>query len=331
MKEKTLRVLEFNKVKEEKIPVVLHESNAFPGKAVKMLAKRTDCILVGFKEAKERLTKTTLADDKLVNVVFCKTEKENLVCMTVHHFLIDLISWEVLIKDFNTVVKQIKNNEEINLPAKTASFKMWSEELNKYSETMPEENKAYWENVIERLDNANTLAAEEENDAEEYSITLSKEISNKLINEVNNTYGTRINEVLLTALGLAAGKMAEGTVGIMVESHGRTELHKPIATDRTMGWFTSCYPVVINNNDNVTEELINTKETMRRIPKNGIEYLLLNDGFHKNTDIIFNYYKTSLGEGNREDQAVAFGGTSVFPGKINVNCTVLEISDKNII
>lgn len=38
------------------IPILLHESNAFPGKAVKMLSKRTDCILVGFKEAKERLT-----------------------------------------------------------------------------------------------------------------------------------------------------------------------------------------------------------------------------------------------------------------------------------
>ena len=37
------------------IPTLLHESNAFPGKAVKMLSKRTDCILVGFKEAKERL------------------------------------------------------------------------------------------------------------------------------------------------------------------------------------------------------------------------------------------------------------------------------------
>ena len=37
------------------IPTLLHESNAFPGKAVKMLAKRTDCIMVGFKEAKERL------------------------------------------------------------------------------------------------------------------------------------------------------------------------------------------------------------------------------------------------------------------------------------
>ncbi len=38
-----------------KIPTLLHESNAFPGKAVKMLSKKVDTILVSFKEAKDRL------------------------------------------------------------------------------------------------------------------------------------------------------------------------------------------------------------------------------------------------------------------------------------
>ena len=37
------------------IPVVLHESNAFPGIAVKLFKKKADKILVGFKEAKDRL------------------------------------------------------------------------------------------------------------------------------------------------------------------------------------------------------------------------------------------------------------------------------------
>lgn len=37
------------------IPTMLHESNAFPGKAVKMLAKRTDTILVSFQDAKDRI------------------------------------------------------------------------------------------------------------------------------------------------------------------------------------------------------------------------------------------------------------------------------------
>ena len=37
------------------IPTLLHESNAFPGKAVKMLAKKTDTILVAFEDAKNRI------------------------------------------------------------------------------------------------------------------------------------------------------------------------------------------------------------------------------------------------------------------------------------
>ena len=41
--------------KSKDIPVLLHESNAFPGKAVKMLAKRVDTILVSFEDAKNRI------------------------------------------------------------------------------------------------------------------------------------------------------------------------------------------------------------------------------------------------------------------------------------
>ena len=52
--------------KKNKVPVLLHESNAFPGKAVKMLAKKTDTILVSFKEAKNRITNCK-------NVVFTGT------------------------------------------------------------------------------------------------------------------------------------------------------------------------------------------------------------------------------------------------------------------
>jgi non-ribosomal peptide synthase protein (TIGR01720 family) len=274
------------------------------------------------EEATEYLKNTRLEDDNLVKVVFCKTEKTNLVCFTIHHFLIDLVSWEVLIKDFNTVTKQLMNNEKISLPAKTASFKLWNLELNKYSEIT--ENKEYWNSINEKLQNTATLFVNEENEAEEYSVTLDENTSSKLINDVNSKYGTRTNEVLLTAVGLAAAKLAKGTVSIAVESHGRAEIHKPIAIERTVGWFTSCYPVVVNNNNDVAEELINTKDTMRRIPRNGVEYLLLNDGFHENTDIIFNFFKTSLAEEKREKQTVVFGGNSVFPGMINVNCSEID-------
>lgn len=41
----------------KKIPTMLHESNAYPGKAVNMFAKKVDKVLVGFEDAKNRLEK----------------------------------------------------------------------------------------------------------------------------------------------------------------------------------------------------------------------------------------------------------------------------------
>lgn len=40
-----------------KIPIVLHESNAFPGVATKLLCKKANVVLVAFEDAKTRLTK----------------------------------------------------------------------------------------------------------------------------------------------------------------------------------------------------------------------------------------------------------------------------------
>ncbi|MBE6804261.1 MAG: amino acid adenylation domain-containing protein, partial [Ruminococcaceae bacterium] len=276
-------------------------------------------------EAIKQLQNTEL-DDKLVKAVFCYTKEDCLLSITIHHFLIDLVSWEILMKDFTIIVKQLCNNEEVCLSAKTASFKYWNVALQEYSKVIPEENKEYWKQINKSLDDTRSFNADtEENRAEEYRFTFSKEISQKLISKVNKTYKTRTNEVLLTALGLAAGQISRNPVGIIVESHGRAELHKPIATEKTVGWFTTCYPVVINNNNSVTTELVNVKDAMRGIPKNGVEYLLLNNGFHNNANIKFNYYKNSISNETRDNKLVEFNGSSsVFPDMINVGCSVTE-------
>ena len=67
-----------------KIPTLLHESNAFPGKAVKMLSKKTDCILVGFEDAKKRLENAkkvvvTGNPTKIKDLNLSKNEKEKII------------------------------------------------------------------------------------------------------------------------------------------------------------------------------------------------------------------------------------------------------------
>jgi len=66
-----------------KIPTLLHESNAFPGKAVKMLAKKTDCILVSFEDAKDRIKNAkrivhTGTPIKIKKIDYSKEEKDKI-------------------------------------------------------------------------------------------------------------------------------------------------------------------------------------------------------------------------------------------------------------
>ena len=70
--------------KKQKVPTLLHESNAFPGKAVNMLAKKTDKILVSFKDAIPRIKKKenviyTGTPVKMEKKNYTKEEKEKIL------------------------------------------------------------------------------------------------------------------------------------------------------------------------------------------------------------------------------------------------------------
>ena len=65
--------------------------------------------------------------------------------------------------------------------------------------------------------------------------------------EVNGVYHTEINDMLLSALGLAVGKVFKGRrILIDLEGHGREDILGDIDISRTVGWFTTIYPVVLD-------------------------------------------------------------------------------------
>ena len=68
----------------EKIPVILHESNAFPGKAVKMLAPKAETILISFEEARSRIPNArnivcTGTPVKIVKKEYSQEEKKKIL------------------------------------------------------------------------------------------------------------------------------------------------------------------------------------------------------------------------------------------------------------
>ncbi len=201
----------------------------------------------------------------------------------IHHLVVDGVSWRILLEDLQAVYNQMKQGQGVRLPAKSTSFKEWSERLQAYSDSgISKEVQDYWNERVEKetmkipMDYPMQETTEESID--QVTRTLGVEETHALLQEVPVTHKTRINEVLLAALGQAIVDFTnQQTVSIHLEGHGREELVEGIDLSRTVGWFTSIYPVHLNFQGTKTpiEGLKAVKNQLRQIPNRGVDYGIL--------------------------------------------------------
>jgi non-ribosomal peptide synthase protein (TIGR01720 family) len=131
------------------------------------------------------------------------------------------------------------------------------------------------------------------------SVALEPDETQSLLMVVPRVYGTRPDEVLLTALGLAlADWTGSRRLRLDLEGHGREELFDGIDLSRTVGWFTTIYPVLLDL-EGVEEPgavLRAVKEQARQIPQSGMGYGVLSylqggnrERWASGSEVIFNY------------------------------------------
>ncbi|HEF7287818.1 TPA: non-ribosomal peptide synthetase [Bacillus cereus] len=242
----------------------------------------------------------------LMKVVYFEdnlTENDR-IFWVIHHLVVDGVSWRILLEDLQVVYNQMKQGQEIRLPAKSTSFKEWSERLQTYSDSgISKEVKDYWNEQVEKetmkIPMDYPIQETTEESIDQVTGTLGIEETQALFHEVLVTHKTRIDEVLLTALGQAIVDCTnQQTVSIHLEGHGREEMIEGIDLSRTVGWFTSIYPVHLNFQGTQTpiEGLKAVKEQLRRIPNRGVDYGILrylNKGllpfYQQKPSISFNY------------------------------------------
>ncbi|MFM7854782.1 MAG: condensation domain-containing protein, partial [Flammeovirgaceae bacterium] len=110
-------------------------------------------------------------------------------------------------------------------------------------------------------------------DQKTFYLYLKEEETTELLQKVPKAYHTQINDILLTALTLAIGDLTQDySLSLILEGHGREDIIKDIDLSRTIGWFTSIFPVhlKIKAPNNVGEAIRTVKETLQEIPNKGI-------------------------------------------------------------
>ncbi|MFD4990309.1 amino acid adenylation domain-containing protein, partial [Streptomyces sp. NPDC058374] len=201
-----------------------------------------------------------------------------------HHLLVDGVSWRVLLEDLGRAYGQAAAGSPVELGPKTASVAQWAERLaRRAAEGGFDGQSAYWRAVgeaaatglpVDLPGGGNTMASQAS-----VEIALSAEETAALLHQVPEAYRTRTDDVLLTALArtLRIWTGRERTA-VAVEGHGREELFADVDLTRTVGWFTSIYPVALAlpaADDDPGAALKSVKEQLRAVPDRGIGYGVL--------------------------------------------------------
>jgi surfactin family lipopeptide synthetase A len=268
------------------------------------LVGRVNAIAQLEAEANQVQASMDLEHGPLIRFVLFHLDQGDRLLMVAHHLVIDGLSWRILLEDISTGYKQACVGSKIKFPSKTDSYQRWSTELQKYSTSHQfQEEQKYWQQL------ANTVVDELIIDFPEaenlvcdnctLTFCLTPEQTDSLLKQVHGSYNTEINDILLASLAQAMNAWCGGQRFLIdLEGHGRISDIDTVDVSRTVGWFTTIYPVLIELVSNtVTEYQIKfIKEMLRRIPLQGIGYGILryltqpqSDLIHIQPSILFNY------------------------------------------
>jgi amino acid adenylation domain-containing protein/non-ribosomal peptide synthase protein (TIGR01720 family) len=237
--------------------------------------------------AAELQSSLNLSDGPLIRVALFELNQKyhDYLLIIINHLVVDGVSWRILLEHLEVIYQQLSRMEPVELPPKTTSFKQWANRLTEYADSdRLQEELAYWlaRNVHQSLElpqdfpdgtNNNTEAS-----SDTVSLFLDVENTEKLLREVPKAYKTQINEVLLSALVQTFSQWTGSSKLLLdLEGHGREAIFDDVDLLRTVGWFTSIFPVLLSleGETEIGEILKTIKEQLRQIPNRGIGYGIL--------------------------------------------------------
>jgi len=268
-----------------------------------------------------------IAKGKLVNALLIQTPaalSRNRLLIIIHHLAVDGVSWRILLEDLEKIFNQLPLQE------KSASCREWRGVLERYAASKGLlSQELYWQKIQQQyvpLSSDKPCNVQVRMmDIARHAVMLDNDRTRQLLKEVPKVYHTEINDVLLAALAATLCRWTgRQQVIIGLEGHGREVLEPAIDISRTVGWFTSLYPVLLETPLQIKEgELLKSvKEQLRRLPNKGIGYGVLK---YINRDpklqqpcwdIIFNYLgqlDNMAGHSKWLSDAAEYAGANISP------------------
>jgi amino acid adenylation domain-containing protein/non-ribosomal peptide synthase protein (TIGR01720 family) len=274
-------------------------------------------------------------------------ERGRHLLIVAHHLVVDGVSWRVLLEDLQVACEQLLAGRTVDLGGNTWSYQRWGNELLSQVESGARDTEVpYWleqsKAVALPLDSRNgpNTAASCSN----VTVSLARDKTQALLKETQRAYRTDAQDLIVLALAKAVSEwIGHSEVCVWLEGHGREELFEKQDLTRTVGWFTTLYPVGFRlANAGLSTQIKAIKESLRAVPDQGIGYGLLRY-LHPNVDVrtalsgagcelVFNYLgqldnlqrETGLLRLSDEATGAAHGAEELRDAVLSVNAAVLD-------
>ncbi|SDI16705.1 non-ribosomal peptide synthase domain TIGR01720/amino acid adenylation domain-containing protein [Pseudomonas flavescens] len=195
--------------------------------------------------------------------------------LVIHHLVVDGVSWRVLLEDLQAAYAGR------SLAEKSTSLQAWAARLQAHvGSGRLDAELAWWQRRLQGADA--TLPAARPNASQALrhrhcvSVGLDREQTRRLLQQAPAAYRTRVDDLLLTALARAlCAWSGQASALVQLEGHGREDLFDDIDLSRTVGWFTSLYPVLLRPSDGLADSIKAIKQQLREVPGKGMGFGLL--------------------------------------------------------
>ncbi|CDF96351.1 Long-chain-fatty-acid--CoA ligase [Pseudomonas sp. SHC52] len=208
--------------------------------------------------------------------------------LVAHHLVVDAVSWTPLLEDFQHLYSGLERGEQPTLPAKTTSYRQWAEHLHVHAAKVAGEQR-YWSTQISVNRPPVATVAERRTLSARWEATR----THQWLTESHAAYRTQPEELLIAALAATLAE-TEGRSDIVVdlERHGRDAPFDGLDVSRTVGWFTTLFPLRVSASGARGDQVRNAKEALRAVPGQGLGYGLLRQRGQlpaSHGDVLFNY------------------------------------------
>jgi amino acid adenylation domain-containing protein/non-ribosomal peptide synthase protein (TIGR01720 family) len=210
-----------------------------------------------------------------------------LLVLTLHHFVVDGVSWRILLDDLKTLT----SNPVGSLPERTMSLRAWAQSLSEEGRLgMRRHEESLWllqEEGIDTLPQDHAIASDA--NTQQSVVTIHGQLNKAQTDQVVQSqavYHGGMNDILLAALGLGIKQWGldqyQQTLGdflIALEGHGR---ENDTDLSQTVGWLTSIFPLRLEVGDLNPQDIKSPGHAIRRIkdrlrsmPDKGLGYGVL--------------------------------------------------------